>query len=114
MKLYKENLTKDDKIFLSHAKKHLRHDWGFVWAEAVEEYNKHSRESVAKREANFIILAHLKDIGQENWRNPKDESNSPMVARISGPQDDTLPKRNGKKWNGPSIIEMAESKSKGG
>ena len=73
MKPYKALITKDDRLFLNHAKKHLGMDWSYVWGEAMDEYKKHARESKGKREANLIILAALKEIGQEHWRDESDK-----------------------------------------
>lgn len=110
MKGYKEQITKDDKIFLNHAKINLGNDWAFVWAEAMDEYKKHDRESHAKRAANFVILTALKEIGKEHWRQPKEEKEK---LQINPYQESTLPKREAKKkWNGPSILDMADAKKK--
>lgn len=106
---YASLLTKDDKMFLAHAKKVLNFDYQMVMQDAQEAYETHPRASIAKREANLVILAALKEIGQENWRHPTDEK---PVDRIQ-PRTAALPQRNGgKKWEGKSILEMADEKLK--
>lgn len=65
---YSSLLTKDDKQFLAHAKKALGFDYAHVMQDAQEAYQSHPRASVAKREANLVILAALKEIGEEHWR----------------------------------------------
>lgn len=108
MKGYKEQITKDDKIFLNHAEINLGNDWAFVWAEAMDEYKKHNRESHAKMAANIVILSALKEIGEEHWRNPREAKEKPQ---INPHQEATLPKKESKKkWNGPSILDMADAK----
>lgn len=106
---YSSLLTKEDKQFLAHAKKVLGFDYQMVMQDAQEAYETHSRASIAKREANLVILSALKQIGQEHWRESKEEK---PVERIQ-PQPATLPQRNGsKKWTGKSILEMADEKLK--
>lgn len=74
----------------------------------MDEYRKHDRESHAKRAANIIILTALKEIGQEHWRQGKEEKEKP---KINPQQEATLPKRESKKkWDGPSILDMADAK----
>ena len=72
---YNSIKTKDDKEFLAHAKKHLGFEYEAVLAEAEEEYQKQERASIAKREANLVILRSLIEIGKEHWRNKREDNN---------------------------------------
>lgn len=103
-------MTKDDKLFLAHAKKHLRGDYHFVMQEAKEAYQSHSRPSLAKRAANLVILAALKEIGQEHWRPSKgDEEEKRKAKKVPvTPVSDSGVKPRSKKWDGDSILDMAD------
>lgn len=103
---YKDQLTKDDKEFIAHAKNALGFDFSRVMDEAREEYQKHSRPSVAKREANLVILRELKEIGEEHWRKPKEE----QVEKIEVKPQALPQKKQERKWTGKSILEMADEK----
>jgi hypothetical protein len=105
---YKDSQTKDDKLFLAHARRVLGGDWDYVMSLAADAYNSQTRPSVAKREANLVILNALKEIGEQNWRKPKEEREEP-VARIEiKPQALPPRKESAKKWTGESILERAD------
>lgn len=110
---YKDQMTKDDKAFIAHAKKALGFDFNHVMDEARQEYQKHSIPSLAKREANLVILRELKEIGEEHWRKNKDESepnNVKHVNKVPMPDHRPLPNKPTGKWKGKSILEMADEK----
>lgn len=104
---YASLLTKDDKLFLKHAKKALAFDYDNVMSNAQQAYESHSRASVAKREANLVILSALKEIGEEYWR-PSEDKEKPERIQV---KPATLPQRSPKKkWEGKSILDMADEK----
>lgn len=106
MTTYRENLTKDDDLFLKHARRVLRGEFDLVMQDAAEAFKKHSRPSEAKRAANLLILSALKDIGEEHWRKPKEEKADRIEVKPAAlPQ-----KKRNLKWKGPTILEMAGDK----
>lgn len=109
MTSYKSLLTKDDKLFLDHAKKALgTYVFNDVMQEAKEVFESIKRPSEAKREANLIILSALKEIGEEHWRPSKD--NEPKAERIQV-KPAALPERKAKKkWEGKSILQMHDER----
>jgi hypothetical protein len=109
---YKDSQTKDDKLFIAHAKRVLGSDWGYVISMAADAYNSHTRPSVAKREANLVILNALKEIGEQNWRQPKEEREEPVKRIEIKPQALPPRKEGAKKWTGESILERADRERK--
>lgn len=110
---YQSLKTKDDDLFLAHAKRVLGSDYSYVMDCARKAFQSHSRPSKAKRAANLVILNALKEIGEEHWRKPKEEC-EPQVKRIEIKPQALPPRKQGsKKWNGPSILDMADEKKKG-
>lgn len=108
---YKSLITKDDQLYLSHAKKSLRGDWPYVWAEAMDKYKEFDNAQEAKREANLVILHHLTEIGANHWREPKGEQKQDKPARIKVDRNAKPPERRAKKhWTGPSILDMADER----
>lgn len=106
---------KDDKAFIAHAKKALGFDFNRVMDEAREEYQKHSRPSIAKRAANLVILSALKEIGEQKWRPDKEQKEDDKAERKIKVEPQPLPnKPKERKWMGPSILDMADQKKKGG
>lgn len=111
---YQSLKTKDDDLFLAHAKRVLGGDYSYVMDCARNAFQSQSRPSKAKRAANLVILNSLKEIGEEHWRKPKEES-GPQAKRIEiKPQSLPPRKQSSKKWDGPSILDMADKKKKGG
>lgn len=109
---YKDSQTKDDKLFLAHARRVLGNDWGYVMSLAADAYNSQIRPSVAKREANLVILNSLKEIGEEHWRKPKEEREEPVKRIEIKPQALPPRKEGAKKWTGESILERADRERK--
>lgn len=106
---YNEMATKDDKAFLAHAKRVLRGDYNFVMDDARKAFQSHSQPSKAKQAANLVILAALKEIGEEHWRKPKEQvERRPLNQNAMPPQRESK-----KKWEGKSILEMMDEKKKG-
>lgn len=113
MTTYQQLKTKDDDLFLAHAKRVLGVDYSYVMDCARQAFQSIRRPSEAKRAANLVILDALKDIGEEHWRKPK-EGNEPPVKRIEVTPQAVPPRKEGaKKWDGPSILDMADAKKKG-
>lgn len=110
---YSSLKTKDDEMFLAHAKRALGPDYNYVMDCAREAFQSISRPSEAKRAANLVILQALKEIGEEHWRVPKDGSNPPEKRIEIKPQAVPPRKSGAKKWDGPSILDMADAKKKG-
>ena len=109
---YQSLRTKDDDLFLAHAKRALGGDFNYVMECARDAFQKCSRPSEAKRAANLVILQALKDIDEHHWRKEKQpEDKAPRVQVKPG----ALPprKQSEKKWTGKSILEMADDKKKG-
>lgn len=108
---YKKQITKDDQLFLNHAKRVLREDWGFVWSEAMDKYKSIENAQEAKREANLIILKYLTEIGENHWREPDRKPEQDKPRRITINKDATLPESTKRKhWTGKSILEMGDEK----
>lgn len=106
---------KDDKAFIAHAKKALGFDFNRVMDEARNEYQKHSRPSIAKCAANLVILSALKEIGEQKWRPDKERKEEENPERKIKVEPQPLPnKPKERKWTGPSILDMADQKKKGG
>jgi len=79
--------------------------------ETREEYQKHSRPSIAKRAANLVILSALKEIGEQKWRPDKEEKEDEKPERKIKVEPKPLPnKPKERKWTGKTILEMAEEK----
>lgn len=98
---------KDDKAFIAHAKKALGFDFNRVMDEAREEYQKHSRPSIAKRAANLVILSALKEIGEQKWRPDKEEKEEEKPERKIKVEPQPLPnKPKERKWTGKTIDQM--------
>ena len=113
MTTYQQLKTKDDDLFLAHAKRVLGSDYSYVMDCARQAFQSIMRPSEAKRAANLVILDALKEIGEEHWRKPK-EANDPPAKRIEiTPQAVPPRKASAKKWDGPSILDMADAKKKG-
>lgn len=103
---YNSMATKDDKLFLAHAKRVLRGDFNFVMDDARKAFQSHKQQSKAKQAANLVILAALKEIGEEHWRKPKEQ-----VERRPIDYDAKPPTRQGgKKWEGKSILQMMDER----
>jgi hypothetical protein len=116
---YKDSQTKDDKLFLAHARHVLGGDWNYVMSLAADAYNSQARPSEGKREFNLVFLEALKEIGEQNWRQPKEEIEEPVKRIEIKPQALPPRKEGAKKWTGESILERAdreraERKAKGG
>jgi len=104
-------MTKDDKQFLEHARKSLGMDYDYVIDEARKVYQSHQRPSIAKREANLVVLNALKEIGEEHWRPDKEKKDD--APRIEVKPSALPPSKQGeRKWKGKSILEMADEKLK--
>lgn len=108
MQTYQSLRTKDDDLFLKHARRVLRGEFDLVMQDAAEAFKKHSRPSEAKQAANLVILAALKDIGEEHWRKPKEEK----VDRIEVKPAALPQKKQNLKYSGKSILEMGEESLK--
>ena len=108
MKTYQQLKTKDDDLFLAHAKRVLGSDYSYVMDCARQAFQSIRRPSEAKRAANMVILDALKDVGEEHWRKPK-EGNEPPAKRIEITPQAVPPRKEGdKKWTGESILERAD------
>ena len=108
MTTYQQLKTKDDDLFLAHAKRVLGSDYSYVMDCARQAFQSIIRPSEAKRAANLVILDALKDIGEEHWRKPK-EGNEPPAKRIEVTPQAAPPRKEGaKKWDGESILERAD------
>lgn len=110
MKTYASLATKDDKIFLSHARKVLGEmEYQLVIDDARKAFQAHARPSKAKQAANLVVLNALKEIGEEHWRPNKESQEKPKSARTI--DKNALPQKpKERKWKGPSILEMADKK----
>lgn len=112
---YSSIANKDDKAFLSVAKRVLRQDYDLAISDAREafqvayreESNKLHKVNAARRAANLVILDCLKQYGVTNWRKIDEKEEVKKAYKPDGPV--ALPVSNRKKkWEGPSIIQMAE------
>lgn len=88
----------DQVIFENHCKEVLGSNFKAVWSKAVETYKQTLDESLSKgtskatsennafRAANLIMLAALKEIGEEEWRPKKkgDDGVKKSTQRATG------------------------------
>ena len=115
---YSSIALKDDKIFMSIARKVLRSDFDMVVDDASSafqsayhsESNSLHKANAARRAANLVILGALKEYGVTNWRELTDNNKQPPSKRVPvKPVTNSGVKLKGKKWDGASILEMAEA-----
>ena len=116
---YNSVALKDDKLFVNVARKVLGSMFDGCIAEAREAfqsaYNNESNElhrvNAARRAANLVILKSMMDYGVTNWREFVNSDKKPKRKVIDTHDSGVKPRA--KKWNGPSILDMAsESISK--
>lgn len=116
---YSSIALKDDKAFINIAKQVLRGGFDLAISDASEAFqsayssepNKLKRVNAARRAANLVILEALKEFGVTNWRELIKDKNARPQRKVQNVTDSGVKPR-AKKWEGLSIIEMAE-KSKG-
>lgn len=111
---YQQMKTKDDTLYLRHARKVLgQSNFDYIYDLAMERYDQFDNENVAKREANLVILKYLTEIGAQHWRHPEEDHpiQEPQIDRHISADIDIKPpisKRERKHWTGMSILDMAQ------
>lgn len=108
MKSFKSQFTKDDKAFWKVIRDVLgRNEYEYLWSQAIDEFRSHTRPSEGKRKANLIGLQALTEIGV-NWRDYLEGKSKPKPKREVKPTTDSGVKIKPSKYNGPSILDMAD------
>lgn len=122
MLTYNSIASKDDKKYLTVAKRVLGQsfmevskDAEIAFHEAADaEPNELKKPNAARRAANLVYLAAMKECGVTNWREWQDNHKTTQDYKAMSRPEYNAPATPARKkhWTGKSIVEVGDQKRK--